>query len=212
MFSLWCSVTFLGNNRCSMDRTCKGNPRVNEKRILVPCKNKKKCIVPSLEVIKSDITIIFSVVYLIHKQGLIDEFSLGLPLFFGGWNRKLGCLYRNSASNWMIEFKRFGDCWWWTIHFFYFCRLSKNFLIKWSPHCAHVIRVRGYEFVQQVKANKFCSDIPQIDLSKMLRANDIEKLPVINDLNAKQMENFCHNLLSDIACKSKIHDIICGIQ
>ena len=37
----------------------------------------------------------------------------------------------------------------------------------------------------------------------MLRANDIEKLPVINDLNAKQMENFCHNLLSDIACKSE---------
>ena len=69
-----------------------------------------------------------------------------------------------------------------------------------------MIRVRGYEFVQQVKANKFCSDIPQIDLSKMLRANDIEKIPVINDLNAKQMENFCHNLLSDIACKSKMHD------
>ena len=40
----------------------------------------------------------------------------------------------------------------------------------------------------------------------MLRANDIEKIPVINDLNAKQMENFCHNLLSDIACKSKMHD------
>ena len=82
---------------------------------------------------------------------------------------------------------------------------DKHFL-KWSPHCAHVIRVRGYEFVQQVKANKFCSDIPQIDLSKMLRANDIEKIPVIHDFNAKQMENFCHNLLSDIACKSKMHD------
>ena len=40
----------------------------------------------------------------------------------------------------------------------------------------------------------------------MLRANDIEKIPVINDLNAKQMESFCHNLLSDIACKSKMHD------
>ena len=40
----------------------------------------------------------------------------------------------------------------------------------------------------------------------MLRANDIEKIPVINDLNAKQMENFCHNLLSDIACKSKMWD------
>ena len=68
--------------------------------------------------------------------------------------------------------------------------------------------MRGYEFVQQVKANKFCSDIPQIDLSKMLRANDIEKIPVITDLNAKQMENFCHNLLSDIACKSKLLPVI----
>ena len=40
----------------------------------------------------------------------------------------------------------------------------------------------------------------------MLRANDIEKIPVISDLNAKQMEHFCHNLLSDIACKSKMRD------
>ena len=58
-----------------------------------------------MEVTKSDFNIEFSVVDLVEKMSGSWILSW-LGAFFKGKNRKVGCLQRNSASRWIVEFKQ----------------------------------------------------------------------------------------------------------
>lgn len=73
---------------------------------------------------------------------------------------------------------------------------------KWSPNCPHLIRVRGYDFVLEVKANKFTSKLPKVDMTKMTNILDTEEIPLVDSSQSKkEIEQFCTDVLTNISCK-----------
>ena len=77
---------------------------------------------------------------------------------------------------------------------------------KWSPNCAHVIRVKGLEFIMDVRSG-YVNRAPHFDITSM--DNDAEAIPSISEYTThNQLESFCHNLLNDISCKGNFDPFI----
>ena len=65
-----------------------------------------------------------------------------------------------------------------------------------------MIRVKGLDFVLDVKANKYVGTAPHSAMGKI--ADDADSIPSIDQFKTHdQLESFCHSLLTDIACKGQ---------